>query len=198
MTHPIPDIHELLRSRWSPYAFAPAALPDDAALRLLEAARWAPSSYNEQPWAFIVAAREDSAEFEALLSCLVPANQAWARNAGLLLLTVASLKFRHNSRPNRHAWHDVGLAVAQLTVQATAMGLRVHQMAGIDAERAREQYEIPESWEPVTAVAVGRPGRPESLPAEVAARDAERRPRKALEEFVFAEAFGQSAPWLST
>ena len=96
---------------------------------MIEAARWAPSCFNAQPWRFVVAVRQDEEAFERMVSCLVPGNQQWAKKAGLLAFAVAREAFEHNGKPNRHAWHDVGLAVAQLTMQATHEGLAVHQMA---------------------------------------------------------------------
>jgi len=131
------SIHELIASRWSPYTFDPRPVEPDKLLSCLEAARWAASSYNEQPWSFIVARREDEAQFDQMLGCLVEANRAWAKNAGVLILTVVSRFFTRNGKPNRVAEHDIGLAAGNLTVQATALGLHVHQMAGIDTSSAR-------------------------------------------------------------
>ena len=148
-------IHELLQKRYSPRAFDGRTVAKETLRTLFEAVRWAPSSFNEQPWRFIVATQEDMAEFERLLSCLVPGNQTWAKNAPVLALSVAKLHFTRNDKPNRHASHDVGLAVAQLVTQATALGLAVHQMAGFDIEVARTTYTIPESFEPVAAIALG-------------------------------------------
>lgn len=187
-----PKVHELIRRRWSPRAFADRPVEAETLRLLLEAAQWAPSSYNEQPWAFLVATREDPQEFERLLGCLVPFNQGWAKNAPVLMLSVARLAFERNGKPNRHAYHDVGQAAAQLTFQATALGLFVHQMAGIDAEVARETYCIPEGWDPVAAIALGYPGEPESLPDDLRSKETAERRRKPLEDFVFSGAWGES------
>src|SRR5207237_4302235 len=130
-------IHDLLRRRWSPRAFADRLVDPDKLRSLLEAARWAPSSFNEQPWAFVVATRDRQEEFARVLGCLVEFNQTWAKSAAALMLTFARLTFDRNGQPNRHAYHEVGLAMANLTVQATAEGLAVHQMAGIVVEKAR-------------------------------------------------------------
>src|SRR5262245_27002228 len=139
--HPV---HDLVRQRWSVHAFDPArSVPLPTLLSLLEAARWAPSSYNEQPWAFTVARREDAASFQRLLGCLVPGNQVWARNAAVLIITAAKLNFEKSGKVNRCAMHDVGAAAAWLTIQAESMGLRVHQMAGIDPEACRANLGIP-------------------------------------------------------
>ncbi len=179
----------LLTQRWSPYAYDPRPVPPADLRACLEAARWAASSYNEQPWAFIVAPRTSEAGFQKALSCLVEANQAWAQHAGVLLLTFASRTFSRNGKPNRVAEHDLGQAVSHLSLQATALGLQAHQMGGIEIAKTRQLYSVPEGWDPVTAVALGYPAA--SPAGELAARDAAPRSRKPLGEFVFAERFGQ-------
>lgn len=149
------SIHELLHRRYSPRAFEDRPVAKESLRAIFEAARWAPSSFNEQPWRFIVATRDDDAEFERLLSCLLPGNQTWAKSAPVLLLSVAKLRFTRNDKPNRHAFHDVGLAAAQLITQATALGLAAHQMAGFNVDAARTTYSIPEGFEPVAVIALG-------------------------------------------
>ncbi len=188
--HPI---HELLAARWSPYGLDPRPLPDGALRSLFEAARWAASSYNEQPWRYLVATRGDEAAFADLLSCLVEPNQQWARNASALVLTVASTTFQRNGQPNAVARHDIGLASANLTVEATARGLVVHQMGGILPDRARELYGIPGGFEPVTALAIGYPADPATLPETVRERDTAPRPRLPQSQFVFAGRWGEPA-----
>jgi len=131
-------VDDLVRRRFSPRAFSERAVPPQTLRSLLEAARWSPSCFNEQPWSFLVATHAEPAEFARMLSCLMEKNQLWAKHAPVLMLSVASKTFGHNGKPNRHAAHDVGTAAAWLTVQATAMGLFVHQMAGIDPEKARQ------------------------------------------------------------
>lgn len=121
-------INNLLKQRWSSLAFTDKMVSSEVLLSLLEAARWSPSCFNEQPWSFIVATKENPAEYDRLFSCIVEGNQPWAGLAPVLMLSVAKLSFDRNNNPNRHAFHDVGLAVASLTFQATEMGLRVHQM----------------------------------------------------------------------
>ena len=187
-------IHDLLRRRWSPRAFSDRRV-DPAIMRsLLEAARWAPSSYNEQPWSFIVATKDDPVEFGRLLSCLVEGNIQWAQHAPVLMVSVARLYFEDDGKPNRHAFHDVGLAVANLIVQATALGLVVHQMAGIFPDKIRELYGIPEGYEAVAGIALGYPGDPQSLPEELRKRELAPRERKPLTEFVFSGRWGQTSP----
>jgi nitroreductase len=176
-------------------AFADRAVEPEKLCSLLEAARWAASSFNEQPWYFLVARREQADEFERMLLCLSERNQAWARNAGVLMLTVTRTDFTRTGRPNRCALHDLGQAAASLAVQATALGLRVHQMAGVDLGKARATYGIPPGFEPQTAIAIGYPGPLDALPESF--RDAERAPRrrKPQEEFVYAGAWGEAAAW---
>jgi nitroreductase len=189
--HPI---HEFLAARWSPYAFQDRPVSDDDLRSLFEAARWAPSSYNEQPWSYLVAKKEDSEEFQRLLSCLVEANQAWAKAAPVLALGIVRLRFVRNDKLNRAAVHDLGLAAGNLVVEATARGLSVHQMIGIVPEKAREVYAIPEGSEAWTALAIGYPGDPNRLAEPLKARDLAPRQRKPLREFVFSGKWGKASP----
>ncbi len=191
--HPI---HDLLRQRWSPRAFADQAVATDQLCSLLEAARWAPSSYNEQPWFFLVATKDDPTEFARLLGCFVEFNQQWAKTAPVLMISVASTKFSRNGKPNRHGYHDVGLAVENLVVQGMALGIYTHQMAGIDVEKIRQTYGIPDGFDPVAGIAVGYPGDPGALADELRQRELTPSPRKAMQEFVYAGKWGQTAPWV--
>jgi nitroreductase len=188
------EIHELLRERWSPRAFADRMVEPEKLRSLLEAARWAPSSFNEQPWSFIVATKEHPGEYERLLSCLVEGNVRWAQHAPVLMLSVARLAFERNQKPNRHAFHDVGLSVENLVIQATALGLAVHQMAGFHVDKARELFSIPDGHEPVAALVLGFPGDPAGLPEDLREREVAPRIRKPLESFVFSGQWGQSSP----
>jgi len=169
----------------------------DTLRSLLEAARWAPSSYNEQPWSFIVATKQDPAEHARLVSCLVEGNIEWAQHSPVLMVSVARLSFEENGKPNRHAFHDVGQAVANLIVQATALGLVVHQMAGIHPEKIRELYNLPEGYEPVAGIALGYPGDPESLPERLRQRELAPRERKPLTEFVYTGRWDRTSPLVS-
>jgi nitroreductase len=188
--HPI---HELLAKRWSPYAFADRPVSDADLRSLFEAARWAASSYNEQPWTYIVAAKANAAEFARLLSCLVDANQAWAQAAPVLALGCVSLNFKLNNKPNAAAVHDLGLASASLTFEAMTRGLYVHQMIGILPDKARELYRIPEDVQPKTGLAIGYAADPTTLPEKLRERDLAPRTRKPLKEFVFGGAWGTAA-----
>jgi nitroreductase len=186
-------IHDLIASRWSPYSFADRSVSDEDLRALFEAARWAASSSNEQPWSYIVAKKEETSEFERLLSCLVEANQVWAKAASVLALGISRLNFTRNEQPNRAAVHDLGLAAGNLVLEATARGLVVHQMAGILPEKARALYSIPDGYEPLTGIAIGYAGDPADLPQELRIRDGARRPRKPLKEFVFGGKWGVTA-----
>ena len=177
-------VHPLIRQRWSPRAFADRPVDRETLGSLLEAARWAASSFNEQPWIFIVARKEDSPAFARALSCLVPFNQGWAQKAPVLMLSLARSTFANNGQPNRHAFHDVGAATAQLTFQATALGLSVHPMAGIDRDRIRAEYALPDDVEPVAGIAVGWLGDPETLPEGLREGEKAPRSRKSLDEIV--------------
>lgn len=189
-------IHDLVAERWSPRAFSDKAVAPDVLQSLFEAARWAPSSSNEQPWVYIVARKEDTEAFEKLVSVLVPANVLWAKNAPVLGLAVAELAFAKSGSPNRNAQHDVGASSAWLTVEATSRGLYVHQMGGFDAEKARQVFEIPAGWDPIAAMAIGYAGDPESLPQPLRDREVAPRTRKALSTFVMSGKWGQKAPFI--
>ena len=187
-------IHELLAKRWSPYAFQDKPVPDSDLRSLFEAARWAPSSYNEQPWSYIVATKEHPEEFERLLSCVVEANQVWAQAAPVLALGIVSLRFKRNDKINRAAVHDLGLATGNLLVEATARGLYVHQMIGILPDKAREIYEIPEGFDVWTGIAIGYKRVPAQPPDALEERDLTPKPRKPLGKFVFSGKWGHSSP----
>ena len=187
-------IHDLLAERWSPYGFEGRPVAKSDLRSLFEAARWAASSYNEQPWTYFVATKEDPVEFERLLSCLTVANQAWAKAAPVLVLGVVSLRFSRNNKENRAAVHDLGLAAGNLLVEATARGLYVHQMIGILPDKAREVYQIPEDSEALTAMAIGYKADPDKLSDVLKERDLAPRQRKPLSQFVLTAKWGQSSP----
>ena len=189
-------IHELLRERWSPRAFSEQPVPDEVLRSLFEAARWAPSSSNEQPWAFLVGTK-DHQEFHAkLVSTLVEGNQVWAKHAPVLGIAVAKLAFARGNHPNRNAFYDTGAAVADLTVEATSRGLFVHQMGGFDPHKAIELFSVPTGWEPIAAFVIGYPGNPQSLPEYLRERELASRTRKPLSEFVMSGSWGQAATFL--
>ena len=191
--HPV---HEVIRERWSPRAFSEKAIPAEELRSLFEAARWAPSSSNEQPWAFVVATKDDQATFTKLLSTLVEANQVWAMHAPVLAIAISELAFARTGQPNRNAFYDTGGAVAHLSTEATARGLFVHQMAGFDPKKAVELFSIPNGWEPIAAFVIGYPGDPESLPQPLRDRELVPRTRKPLVDFVMSGSWGQAAWFL--
>jgi nitroreductase len=180
--HPI---HDLIARRFSPVAFSDRELEPEKLLSLLEAARWASSCFNEQPWSFIIAKKEHPQQFAQMLECLIEKNREWAGKAPVLMISVAKLNFNHNGKPNRHALHDVGQAVANMSLQATSMGLFVHQMAGFDVEKTRHTYHIPSTHEPVAAIAVGYGGDPDTLSEHFKQRALAPRSRHPVKNFIF-------------
>jgi nitroreductase len=188
-------IHDLIMHRWSPRAFDAKPVEKEKLRSLFEAARWSASSYNAQPWAFIVATKDDPENYNKVLSTFVEFNRSWAKNAPVVAISVAAHKMPHDGSQNRHAFHDVGQAAATLALQATSLGLQVHQMAGIDPNKAREVFGIPEHFEAVAGIALGYPGDPLALP-EGRLRDNEtgKRERKEASSFVFTGKWGQVSP----
>jgi len=196
MNKPAPveyPVHELIQNRWSPRAFSDKAVPAGALRSLFEAARWAPSSSNEQPWAYIVATKDEPENFEKALGSLVEFNANWAKKAPVLAIAVAELAFAKNNEPNRNAFYDVGAASLQLSIEATARGLVVHQMAGFDPETAKEEFNIPQGWQPIAAMAIGYPGDASSLPEPLQTREKAPRTRKPIREFVMSGQWGHTA-----
>lgn len=185
------SVHELISARWSPYAFSRRPIPREHLLSIFEAARWAASSFNEQPWRYIVANRDRRDEFEKVLSCLLEGNQVWAQEAPTLALGCIRITFSHNGMPNRVAQHDLGLASASLTLEAMSRGVYVHQMAGILPGKAREVFAVPEEFEVVTGLALGYRDDQGARAPELQARDANPRKRRPLGEFVFAAEWGK-------
>jgi nitroreductase len=192
--HPV---HDFILKRWSPRAFSSKPVPPDVLRSLFEAARWAPSSNNEQPWAYLVATKEDPESYAKTLGVLVEFNANWAKNAPVLALAVAKLNFSKNSTPNRNAPYDLGASAALLSVEATSRGLFVHQMAGFDPHKARQVFEIPSDWDASAALAIGYAGDLESLSQPLKDRELAPRTRKPLREFVMTGKWGHTAPFLS-
>lgn len=186
-------IEPKLANRWSPYAFADRDVADTDLRSLFEAARWAASSYNGQPWSYIVAKRTDADGFARALSCLTEGNQAWANAVPVLAFGCAHLNFEHNGEPNAAALHDLGQASANLTFEASARGLVVHQMIGIEPARVSELYELPADVRPLTALAIGYVGDSNELAESFRSRDLASRKRKSLDAFVFGYPWGKPA-----
>ena len=182
LDHPI---HDLLAARWSPYGYSDKPLEKAKLESLLEAARWAPSCFNAQPWSFLVAQKDvDPEGFARLAEALVEGN-SWAKLAPVLMLSVAEQNFARNGKPNRHAQHDVGMAAQNMALQAQELGLALHQMGGFDADLARKLLEIPSGFEPMAMIAIGYPGPGEGLPEEIRSRDQAPRARKPLSGFAY-------------
>ena len=193
--HPVLDV---IKKRWSPRAFADRRVEPEMLGQLLDAARWAASSFNEQPWRFILATKDEPEHYARVLDCLIEGNQAWAQHAPVLMLTVARKTFARNGKPNRHAWHDVGLAMGNLVAQATALGLHLHQMAGILPEKARVVFAIPDDYEVVAGVALGYFGNPDRLSDRQKPSEQTPRSRKPLDKLVFGATWGGAASFLDT
>ncbi|HEY3327813.1 MAG TPA: nitroreductase family protein [Novimethylophilus sp.] len=186
-------IHDLIAQRWSGRAYDPAkAVSREQISALLEAARWAPSCYGDQPWRFIVWDRNtDAASWQRAFDCLAPGNQSWVKNAPLLMLTVADSLFNHNSQPNRWAQYDTGAAAENFCLQAEALGLMAHQMGGFDADKARATFGVPLQFMPMAMVAVGYPADPVTFTPEVAERETAPRKRRELGELFFEGAWAK-------
>jgi nitroreductase len=188
-------IGPLLLDRWSPRSMTGEPLPDEEFFPLFEAARWAPSSYNNQPWRFVVARRQNPEDFERFLGLLVPANQAWAKNAAALAVVVSRTRFDANDKPSITHAFDAGAAWENLALEATRRELVAHGMEGFDYARAKTELAIPDDFEVHAMIAVGRRAPAEDLPENYRARE-QPNSRRPLREIVFEGAFGQSIPGL--
>ncbi len=180
------NLHEIIRKRWSPRAFSDKDVSPADLKTLLEAAHWAASSFNEQPWRFIVGRRGDST-YSRIYDTLVPFNQDWAKSAPILILTAGKKTFSHNGSPNYYGLHDTGAATATLAIQAAALGLHTHSMAGFSHDKARAAFSIPEDFDIGAVTAIGYFGDPESLPDELKKQETSGRTRKPLSEIVFSD-----------
>ena len=182
-------VNELIAGRWSPRALSSKPIERHVIATLFEAARWAPSCFNEQPWRYLFATRADPAAFESLASLLVPGND-WAKNGYLLALSVAHLDFERSGKPNRHAWHDVGAASENMFLQASELGLYMHEMAGFDRQRASALLAPDAGLEPVAMIAIGYPGDPATLAEPQRSSETAPRQRKPVAGFAFEGVWG--------
>lgn len=176
---------DVLAERYSPRSFSERPVSRDEFGSILEAGRLSLSCFNGQPWATVYAHRENSEDFERILSCLVKQNRLWAGRASVLMITAARVNFAHSGRENRHAWHDVGLWTMSMLAQGMSMGIYGHPMAGFLRDKARELMGIPDTHVPVTALAFGYPANPDEAPEELREQERERTPRMRIEEFAF-------------
>lgn len=185
-------IAENLAKRWSPRAFTDQVPSDDQLASLLEAARWAPSSFNEQPWRFIIGVAGKGEGHKKINESLVEFNQDWASHAPVLLMVCAKERFSHNDKENKHYMYDCGAAMSNLCTQATELGLYVHQMAGFSADKARELLNVPEGYKPITAAAIGYIGDPSQLNEKNEKSEKAERKRKDLDEISFEGEWGKN------
>ena len=185
-------IHKLISSRESTVLFSAKTIDKETIRLLFEAARRAPSSMNMQPWHFVYALNGDK-DFDNLLSCLAPKNQEWAKNASLLICTIAQTASGYKERRNPYAWHDTAMAYANFVIQATSLGLSAHPMGGFIREKAIHLLEIPERFEPVIFAAIGYKSSDKNFPGELIKRESRIRIRKELHEFVFYGKFLQDS-----
>ncbi len=186
-------IADLIANRWSPRAFnANKPVSHSQIIALLEAARWAPSCFGDQPWRFIVWNKQaDEKAWQQAYDCLADSNKTWVKNAPVLILVCADSLFNHNQAPNRWAQYDTGAAAENLCLQASSMGLMAHQMGGFSADKARELFAIPEQFIPMAMLAAGYEGDANDLPDELKARELAERNRKPQGELFFADSWGK-------
>jgi nitroreductase len=182
----IEGVPELILQRWSPRAFAERKIAPEDLKKLFVGASWAASSYNEQPWRFLVGRRGDET-YKKIFASLVQPNQLWAKSAPVLVLSVGKKSFGHNGSPNKYGLHDTGAATAYMGLQATALGLHTHSMGGFDNDLARASFGIPSDYEIGAVTAVGYFGDPSWLPGQMYENEVLPRTRKPVEEFVFSE-----------
>ena len=186
-------LHELIAKRYSPRAFSGEPVEEEKIISLLEAARWSPSSMNEQPWRFIIGVKGEGETFNKIYDSIFELNQIWAQNAPVLILAVAKEFNDRNKQDNRYAEYDLGQAIAHLTLQATSLNLYLHQMGGFNQDKARKHFKIPDGYVPISVIAVGYLGNIDMLPEQLKVREKATRNRKELSELVFDESFGHTS-----
>lgn len=186
---PIYPIESIILQRWSPRAMSGEELADEEFLPLFEAARWAPSSYNNQPWRFIIAKR-NSPEWGKLFGLMGEFNQGWTKNAAVLVVVISHNNFEYNNEPSPTHSFDTGAAWENLALEGTHRGLVVHAMQGFDYERAKRELDIPEDYTVEVMIAIGRPGKKEDLSSELQEREVPS-DRKPLSELIFKGKFGE-------
>ncbi len=186
-------IIEPIRKRYSTVIFDHRPVENEKLQRIFEAARWSASSFNEQPWRFVIFDRNNEERFNAALSTLAEFNRSWAKNAPLLVVAVAKENFSHNNKPNRHSWYDVGQAVSALSIQAAAEDIYLRQMAGFDAAAVTDLLGLPEGYRPVAVMALGYRGAVETAEDELQKRERSVRSRMEISEFIFQNGWEKAA-----
>jgi len=177
-------IHQVIRERYSTVIFSSKHIEEEKLTMLLEAARWAPSAYNEQPWRFIVGIKGLNDNYQKIYDCLVDANQHWAKYAPVLMLSVAHKISSVTAKSNRFAQYDTGMAVGNLLAQATSLGLYVHQMGGYNTNKAKELFELNDDYELMATMAVGYKGDVDLFPNDLKERDSKKRYRRSIDEIL--------------
>ncbi len=186
-------ILEIIQERWSPYAFSPAPVEEFKLKAMFEAAGYAPSCNNEQPWIFVYTTQNDGKTFSDYIDFLNESNRVWAKEAYSLVISMARTRFSKNNKINRYAFHDTGMAVTNMLMQALALDIYVHQMGGFSAEKVKEYFRLDETIEPVAVMAIGYMGDGNNLSPELLKRDEQRRPRKSVNEYSFRNSLSNSA-----
>jgi nitroreductase len=186
-------ILEIIQERWSPYSFSSTPLEDFKLKAMFEAAGYAPSCNNEQPWIFVYSTQQNKEVFDDYLGFMFDSNKVWAKNAFAIIISMARTKFSYNGKPNRYAFHDTGMAVSNLLLQASAMDIFVHQMGGFSVEKVKGYFKLNDDIEPVAMMAVGYIGDGLSFSPELLKRDEKRRPRKSINEFAFKNSLSDPA-----
>lgn len=185
------EIHPLIKKRWSPRTFADKTVEDEKIKNILEAARWSPSAFNEQPWRFVIG-RKGSKSWENIYNTLIDFNQKWTKTANVLGMIIGKKNNSRNNKPNITYQYDTGQSAAYLTFQATQEGLFMHQMSGFSKEKAIELLEIPEGFEPIAAFALGYMGPMDKLDPDFQKMEKSPRERKNFNELFFEEKFGNA------
>jgi nitroreductase len=186
-------ILEIIQERWSPVAFSSSKVEDFKLKAMFEAAGYAPSCNNEQPWLFVYSTQDDKKIFNDFFGFLADGNKLWAKNAYALAISMARTKFSYNDKPNRFAFYDTGMAVTNLLLQAQTLDIYVHQMGGYSIEKVKEYFRLGSDIEPIAMMAIGYLGDGSDLSPELLKRDEKRRPRKSVTEFVFKNSLSQPA-----
>jgi nitroreductase len=183
------EIIESIKKRYSTIAFSLRPVEEEKIYRIIEAASWAASARNEQPWRFIIGRKENDNYYRPIYNSLADANKIWAKNAPVLVVTLAKKNYQYQDRPNQFAWHDVGMATAHMLLQTTELGLLSHPMGGFDKDIITAAFNIPEILEPVAVIALGYSGPLDKMPEYLQNREKSTRKRRKFDELVYSGSF---------